>query len=75
MLLQLFSQAWIRGDEAALHAIGARLASHLRVVGLDDDVAVLQHLLKEKCAGSVLQDMEAWCHSGMLPLLASAPIV
>ena len=60
MLLQLFSQAWTRGDAAALHAIGARLASHLRVVGLDDDVVVLQRLLKEKCAGSILQDMEAW---------------
>ena len=60
MLLQLFSQAWTRGDAAALHAIGARLASHLRVVGLDDDVAVLQHLLKEKAAGSVLHDTEAW---------------
>lgn len=60
MLLQLFSQAWTRGDAAALHAIGARLASHLRVVGLDNNVAVLQHLLKEKDAGSVLQDTEAW---------------
>lgn len=60
MLLQLFSQAWTRGDAAALHAIGARLASHLRVVGLDNNVAVLQHLLKEKGAGSVLQDTEAW---------------
>ena len=40
MLLQLFSQAWTRGDAAALHAIGARLASHLRVVGLDDDVEI-----------------------------------
>lgn len=60
MLLQLFSQAWTRGDAVALNAIGVRLASHLRVVGLDDYVEVLQHLLKEKGAGSVLQDMEAW---------------
>lgn len=60
MLLQLFSQAWTRGDAAALHAIGARLASHLRVVGLDDCVEVLRHLLQEKSAGVVLQDTEAW---------------
>ena len=60
MLLQLFSQAWTRGDAAALHAIGARLASHLRVVGLDDCVEALRHLLKEKSAGVVLQDTDAW---------------
>lgn len=61
MLLQLFSQAWTRGDTAALHAIGARMMSHLRVLGLDEDVAALQHLLEEARAGLILQDTEAWC--------------
>ena len=60
MLLQLFAQAWTRGDAAALHAIGARMTSHLRVVGLDDDVAALQQLLEKKGAGSVLQEHDAW---------------
>ena len=60
MLLQLFAQAWTQGDASALHAIGARLTSHLRVVGLDDDVAALQQLLKNKGAGSILQEHEAW---------------
>jgi hypothetical protein len=60
MLLQLFAQAWNQGDASALHAIGARMTSHLRVVGLDDDVAALQQLLDNKGAGSILQEQDAW---------------
>ena len=60
MLLQLFAQAWNQGDASALHAIGARMTSHLRVVGLDDDVAALQQLLDNKGAGSILQEHDAW---------------
>jgi hypothetical protein len=36
------------------------MTSHLRVVGLDDDVAALQQLLDNKGAGSVLQEHAAW---------------
>lgn len=60
MLLQLFSQAWQRGDAAGVHAIGARMASHLRVLGLDEDVESLQDLLTQHNEATDLYEKRAW---------------
>lgn len=60
MLLQLFSQAWQRGDAAGVHAIGARMASHLRVLGLDEAVLTLQDLLAQQGEVTALHEKGAW---------------
>ena len=60
MLLQLFSQAWQSGDAAGVHAIGARMASHLRVLGLDEDVESLQDLLTQHNEATDLYEKRAW---------------
>lgn len=60
VLLQLFSQAWGRGDASSVHAIGARIASHLRVIGLSDELASLERLLNQTALGSTLSQDPDW---------------
>jgi len=60
VLLQLFLQAWGRGDASSVHAIGARLASHLRVIGLSEESAALKRLLSEPALGTNLSAHPDW---------------
>lgn len=60
VLLQLFSQAWRRGDAAAIYATGARIASHLRVTGMTQELEALQRLLEMSPTGSDLLDEADW---------------
>lgn len=60
VLLQLFLQAWRRGDDSALHATGARIASHLRVTGMVRELEALQRLLDLDPAGIDLLNEPDW---------------
>lgn len=60
VLLQLFSQAWGRGDASSVHAIGARIASHLRVIGLSEELASLKRLLDQTSLGTTLAGHPDW---------------
>jgi hypothetical protein len=44
VLMQIFSSAWERGDEDAVHGSSFRLLSHLRVMGMQDAVQALERL-------------------------------
>lgn len=60
VLLQLFSQAWGRGDASSVHAVGARIASHLRVIGLSEELASLKRLLDQTSLGTTLVGHPDW---------------
>lgn len=60
VLLQLFLQAWRRGDVAAINATGARIASHLRVTGMAQELDALQRLLELDPAGTDLLEEGDW---------------
>ena len=60
VLLQLFLQAWRRGDASAIHATGARIASHLRVIGMAPELDALQRLLELDPAGTDLLEQGDW---------------
>lgn len=60
VLLQLFLQAWRRGDASAIHATGARIASHLRVIGMAQELDALQRLMELDPAGTDLLEEGDW---------------
>ena len=59
MLMTLLEQAWERGDASAIHSVTFRLASHMRVMGLQDAANELA-LLPGLQGNAALTETKAW---------------
>ncbi len=60
VLMQIFHSAWERGDADAIHGSSFRLLSHLRVMGLEEEVQAMKHLNSKTPGEQALCDSLHW---------------